>query len=662
VVVAEHAICRRGRGGIELIRRDFLALAASAAAFPFPSLRAQAPGAAPPGPRPIEDFASLPFMQGPELSPDGTRVAAKMAIGGEQFFSVHSLFGDAPPRLVRSGGGDINWWRWVNNDWLIVGIGALDHVEDTDFYVRRTMGISADGKKIVPLGFNEAAQGADDVIWVANDGSPRIRLALQKSIYVNEPGFWPEVREFDVSTGHWKLVVEPHDEVESWYADGTGAVRVGIRREQEGRASSLLYRRRDGDNFHVVDRANSRKGQSLLLPALFLDEPDQALAIDDHDGYDALYKLDLATMTIGERVFGLAGYDIDGIVTDSAGTKLLGIATVEEGPRTHWLDPDLAKLQTEVEKVTPGRRPDVLSMDSKRQRFLIHLGAPDRPGIVYYMDAEDGRMQRLAYANSRIGAGVLNPVRTVRYKAKDGLEIAAILTLPAGREAKNLPVVVMPHGGPFARDSEAWDWWAQSLAERGYAVIQPNYRGSSGYGKAFAQKGEGQWGLAMQDDLNDALAWLAREGIGDSKRAAMVGASYGGYAAMRAAQRDGALYRCAISFAGVSDLPALLRYDSQFLNSGRGTDWVRAQAPDLRSVSPVNFPEQFSTPILLVHGKVDQRVPVKQSRELADRLTKAGKKVTYIEQPKGDHHLSRQEDRLALLKASDDFLNQHNPA
>ena len=225
-----------------------------------------------------------------------------------------------------------------------------------------------------------------------------------------------------------------------------------------------------------------------------------------------------------------------------------------------------------------------------------------------------------------------------------------------------LAAVVMPHGGPFARDSEEWDWWAQFMAERGYAVVQPNFRGSSGYGKAFGEKGEGQWGLAMQDDVNDALAELVKLGIADPKRAAIVGASYGGYAAMRAAQRDGALYRCAVSFAGVSDLPALLRYDRAFLNSGRSSDWLKKQAPDLKSVSPINFPENFSTPILLVHGKLDQSVPVKQSRELAEKLKKAGKKHKYVEQPKGDHHFSREEDRLTFLREMEAFLAAHNPA
>jgi dipeptidyl aminopeptidase/acylaminoacyl peptidase len=643
-----------------MIRREFLTMTALAAALPAAGLKAQATAAAA-APRAVEDFAALPFMEGPRLSPDGTKLASRIAVRGEQLFAISAVFGQAPPALVRTGGSDINWWRWVNEDWLVLGIGAVDQYEGTDFYVRRAIGVSSDGKKIVPLLFREAAQGADDLLWIATDGTPRIRLALQRSVYLSDEGFWPQVVEIDVSTGKSKLVVDSHVGVTDWYADGSGAVRMGIGYGNDGRSARLLYREGESAGFRVADRADYRKEETLVVPALFLPEGG-ALATDNRDGYNALYKLDLTTFATGEKVFGIDGYDIDGIIVDAEGSRVLGVSTTETAPAVHWLDPDLAHAQDAMDKAVGGRRALIVSMDRKRQRFLVHLASGDRPGAYYFMDLADGRLLRIANVNERIAGAKVNPVRTIRYKARDGLEIAAVLTVPAGIEAKALPVVVMPHGGPFARDSEEWDWWAQFLASRGYAVVQPNFRGSSGYGAAFARQGRGQWGLAMQDDLNDALAELVRLGIADPKRAAMVGGSYGGYAALRAAQRDGALYRCAVSFAGVSDLAALLRFDSQFLYSGGGRDWMKKQAPDLRAVSPINFPGQFTIPVLLVHGKKDQRVPVGQSREMAEKLGKAGKKVRYIEQPLGDHHLSRQEDRVAFLQALEAFLKEHNPA
>jgi dipeptidyl aminopeptidase/acylaminoacyl peptidase len=292
---------------------------------------------------------------------------------------------------------------------------------------------------------------------------------------------------------------------------------------------------------------------------------------------------------------------------------------------------------------------------------VVRVGGPDAPGAYFLYDAAEQAMTLLQQNNQSIGMKRLHPVQTIRYKARDGLEIASILTLPRGKR-KDLPLIVMPHGGPFARDSEEWDWWTQFLADRGYAVVQPNYRGSSGYGTPFTEKGQGQWGLAMQDDLNDAVTELARQGIVDPKRVCMVGASYGGYAAMRAAQRDPKLYRCAVSYAGVSDLNRMMKYNQNFLGGGARKDWLRTQAPDLKGVSPINFPQDFGVPVLLVHGTKDRVVPPIHTRTMARKLKQAGKQVTFIEQPEADHHFSRSEDRHQFLKELEAFLARHNPA
>jgi len=203
---------------------------------------------------------------------------------------------------------------------------------------------------------------------------------------------------------------------------------------------------------------------------------------------------------------------------------------------------------------------------------------------------------------------------------------------------------------------------AQYLAETGYAVIQPDYRGSSGYGTAFVKSGEGEWGLKMQDDLVDAIGYLATEGIADPRRVCIAGASSGGYAALRAAQRDAASYRCAISYAGVSDLAGIKRHDAQFLNGKTlGRYWSK-RTPDLRSVSPRFGAEQVSIPVLLVHGKADRRVPVKPSRQMAEALRAAGKPYDYIAQLLGDHHFPRGEDRLQFPKAMGAFPAKYNLA
>ncbi len=618
---------------------------------------------------PIEAFAELPLMERPELSPDGTRLAAKVARDGELMLMIAAI-ADEPNRIraLQLGENDLNWWSWVNDDWLIAGIASETNVEGMPWSISRVASIKRDGSKINMLAKKVAAQNGDDVIWVARDGSPRILLAYQTSIYGDDAGFWPQVDEVDVSTGKMHLVVPSRQQVMSWYADAAGTVRMGVGYDDATRMSKLLYRADGRSGFRVVDRANRRRDESMVVPMLFTADPGKAVASDDHEGTDALYEYDLARLELGTKIFAAPGFDIDTVERDAAGTGLAGVHYTADGPGVHWFDEGLAKVQADIDKaVGANRRARIVSTSRDHSRMIVHVGSADQPGTYYYYDTSAGAMSVLSQISTSFGPGThLSPVRTIRYKARDGLEIAAVLTLPVGRDPKNLPLILMPHGGPFARDSEEWDWWVQFLAYRGYAVLQPNYRGSSGYGTAFAAKGEGQWGLAMQDDLNDAVDWAVGQGIADAKRVCVVGASYGGYAAMRAAQRDGARYRCAVSYAGVSDLSAMMRYDARFLNHGGRKDWMKEQAPDFASVSPINFAAQFSAPILLMHGRKDRRVQVNQSREMAEKLKAAGKVAgrdyIYVEQPLADHFFSRQADRLEFLQRMDAFLKEHNPA
>jgi len=613
--------------------------------------------------QPIEAFAALPSFADPQLSPDGKYIAGRASVAGTQYIAIWSLFDPkAKWQIVGLGDKDAYRWQWVNDEWLLVWIAATSDVEGEDWRLSRVASISRTSGKINLLLWKEAAQDASNVIWIARDGSPHIRLALQTSIYSNLPGFWPDVRDVDVSTGRSRTVVKGRSGVMSYYADMTGTIRIGYGFDDGQQIARLLYRDHDGDSFRVIDRAHTAKDEGITVPRIFLSDPGQALATSDKDGFDAVYRYDIRQQKLGERIFGAEGYDVDDLITTPNGDGLAGISMIEDRPRIRWMDTEMAGVQADIDNAVGAGNARIISWSRDHRRLIVFVGAPEKAGAYYFYNIDAGRMQFLGWVNDRLKGTPLGPVRTFRYKARDGLEIAAVLTLPRDKPAKGLPLIVMPHGGPEARDDEEWDWWAQFLADRGYAVIQPNYRGSTGYGTAFRKKGEGQWGLAMQDDLLDVIGYLAGQGIADPKRACIVGASYGGYAAMRGAERDGGAYRCAVSFAGISDLSAMRHYDRHFLNANAMTRGWRKSAPDFDAVSPISHPEAFTIPILLMHGKKDLRVPVAQSRKLAAQLKAAGKTVRYIEQPEGDHHLSREADRLQLLREMETFLNQYNPA
>jgi dipeptidyl aminopeptidase/acylaminoacyl peptidase len=600
-------------------------------------------------------------MDGPQLSPKGTHVAARLNASGQQVFAIIGLFDKSKPRLIGLNDQDLLDWSWVNDDWLVFRLGTTVNVGGIDFYVRRVVSINAATTKMIPIARNAAGESAN-IIWTATDGSPQIAMTIQKSIYINEPDFWPDVSMIDVTTGRARVMVPPRVNFMQWVADPTGVVRMGFGYDDQKRTTRLLYRPDGSSPFRQVDRADARKKESLTTPIL-LAGTGGAVTVADPDGFDALYDIDLSTLSVGKRLYGAEGYDIDNVLLSPDGTRVTGVSYTSDRARTHWMDGALSEAQAQFDKaVGPARTASIVSLSRDQSKMLIWVGDASQPGSYYYYDASvGGAMTRVASVNSALRAS-LGPVSTYRYKARDGLSIEAVLTLPNGREAKRLPLILMPHGGPGARDSASYDWWAQFLADRGYAVVQPNYRGSTGYGDVFRDAGDGEWGLKMQDDLNDAVADLAAKGTIDAKRVCIVGASYGGYAAMRGAQRDGDKFRCAISYAGVSDLAGIMNYDSGFLNGNSARDYWKRSATNIKDVSPINHAATFSAPILIMHGKKDLRVPVSQSRRMVARLKDAGKPVDYIEQPEGDHHFSRQADRQQFLEAIEAFLKKHNPA
>ncbi len=396
---------------------------------------------------------------------------------------------------------------------------------------------------------------------------------------------------------------------------------------------------------------------------MFLPQSEHALVIHDDDrGMSSIYEYDLATQAEVRAVYVPDSGGVDATIVSRDGASLLGVSTSALQGRVHWFDPKLAELQSQLDKAVPNATVSIESMSEDRTRMLIRTSSPDTPGSIYFYSTDSGKMQRIAYANDLIGARHLAPVTVVAYKARDDLDVEALLTLPVGRDPHNLPLVVMPHGGPWAQDTLEYDYWQQFLANRGYAVLQPNFRGSTGYGTEFLRKGDGQLGIAMQDDITDGVKWTIARGIVDPARVCIIGASYGGYAAMWGIAKDPDLYRCAISIAGVSSLKREVNDFAYDMQAGKFSDAWKRMTPDFDAVSPINAVERIKTPLLLIHGKKDVTVPSVHSSNMYDRLNKARKNVDLLLLPLADHYFTRQDDRVALLDAMEKFLTKYNAA
>ncbi|WDF73548.1 alpha/beta hydrolase family protein [Novosphingobium sp. KACC 22771] len=611
------------------------------------------------------DFAVLPFVAQPALSPDGQWIGGLFAIGGQKRICAVGLFeGQGKPSCI--GIPDMteaNGLEWVNNDNLLVRLSVLQPVEGDRFYVSRLINFNRTTGKITKLFWDSKGQSADRILWTAHDGSPTALIAAQNSIYLSAD-FWPAVYRFNVETGSKTIVQQGREDVMTWFTDGDGAVRIGYGYDDNSRKSRVMYRNGAGEPFRVVDRADGRKREDLISVVGFGASPGSALMIhDDKDNHSALFEVDVATQKDLRTIWTAPeGSWIEGTWTDVDRKTVLGLRLAGKEEKRVWLDPVLAETQAAFAKAVPERRVGIIDINRDHTRMLVRIDAPDAPGAIYFYDVNDGVLHRIAYLSDRIKGQALNPVKAVRYKARDGLEIEAILTLPKGKVAKNLPFVVMPHGGPWAHDTLDYDYWAQFVAQLGYGVIQPNFRGSDGYGEAFERKGEGQMGLAMQDDINDALAWAVKEGIADGKRACIVGASYGGYATMWGLARDAGLWRCGISISGVASVRREVNDMGNSLYGNRNQDAWKRMTPDFAAVSPLNAVDRIKAPLLLVHGKMDVTVDHGQSASMAARMRAAGKAVEFVSLPKADHYFTREADRLELLKAIETFLKKNNPA
>ena len=653
-----------------MIRRWFAGILLLAAAGVSASAQMQ-PAVAPREPIPLAVFAQLPETERPRISTDGSAIAAKIRVNGEQLLAIIPLDTPNPTPLVIARDGEFDRrddirtinWEWIDPENLLIWISSRQDLDGEKYDAVRVVGYNRRTRRTTPLGWQGAFVAAGDVLWRSTSGPPRIRLARFAAGRGTERIFNQEVVEVDVATGRQEVLLPPQRGVSNWYADGEGNIRLGTSFDRTTGRLTALYRSGGSGPFRTIIKQRTERYADPPVPLIFLPG-EKALVFSRQNGVRELYEMDLTTMELGRKVFGVEGYDLEDVSANVARNALERVTVVEDRPRHHWFDARLREIQGVLDESFGAGNATITSTDRPRENIIVRVGGPDQAGSYYLYNTESGDVRHIGWVNNHLRDMRLNPVRTIRYRATDGQTISAVLTLPRLREARNLPLIVLPHGGPWARDYESWDMWAQPLAELGYAVIQPNFRGSSGFGRDWEAASDGNWGLRMQDDLNDAVTHLAAEGIADPRRVCMFGWSYGGYAASRAAQRDGDKYRCAISGAGVHDLPDMVAYDRNYL--GRyGSQYIGSAASRLADVSPARFAREYSAPILIVHGARDDRVPVAQSRDLVRRLRAAGKvegrDFVYIEQPRNTHHLPLEADRLQLLEETQRFLARHNP-
>jgi dipeptidyl aminopeptidase/acylaminoacyl peptidase len=637
---------------------------------------------------PVAAFGQLPFITNPELAPDGKHFAAIQAVDGRPAAAIYQVNAPAGsrPHVYGSTKWIVTYVKWIKNDRLVVVTKTSFHLAgDPSFLLRglyRGVAVGVGDEDPVELFSNPAlAQSVaynvfplavsdidlDDPdavympLWtIPKDMHGDDATAISVGI---DPNFHFSLYRVDVHTGHADMVDGGSLLEGVWFMDGHGNVVGRVDRLHEPLVDRLrFFSNGNWRDIHDFD-ATGDKGADVAG----LSADGKSLVIVQRAERDSLATIDLASGSVSGTLFGDGTYDVDDAITDEWTGRVIGASYVADKTEYRYFDPSLEALQKGIEAVFPGKSAVAVSMTRDNSTAIVAVSAPRLPPTYYFLDRVTHQATEIASQYPDLTPDDLGEMKPYPYTARDGLAIPAYLTIPPGRDAKSLPLVVMPHGGPDARDSIGFDWWAQFLANRGYAVFQPNYRGSSGYGQAFTNAGLHQWGLKMQDDITDGVKKLIADGVADPKRICIVGASYGGYAALAGATFTPDLYACAVSFAGVSDLPAMLaRARSENGRNSKSLSFWTSRIGDasddaarLDATSPAMHADRVKIPILLMHGVNDTTVPIEQSEEERDALQRAGKNVQFVQFDGDDHYLSLAETRIQMLSTLEAFLKNN---
>lgn len=613
-----------------------------------------------------------------DISPDGSKVVyVAPAPGAASVAFVSDLAkGDAKPVLRSSGDPEsLAWCSFLSDTRLVCRATALVDRQGQLIGFSRLSSIDTAGGKIVELGqknsfYDSRLRQTDGEIldWLPDDGD----AILMARDYVPEAGRIGTrmvrskdgygVDRVDVRTLKTSQVEPPNKMAADYMSDGRGNVRImeatSVRGAtgQMGSRIDYLYRKPGSsawEPFSSFDRLSEQGMRPIAIDATL----NAAYALKKLNGRFALYRVKLDGTLATELAYANDKVDVDNVVRIGRGARVIGVTFAEERRQTVYFDEEYAKLAKSLSKAIP-KLPLVRFAGSSADngRLLIFAGSDADPGRYYTYDKKSRTLNEIMLVRPALETVALAPMTPVSYPAADGATIPGYLSVPPGRPAKGLPAVILPHGGPSARDEWGFDWLTQYLVSQGYAVLQPNYRGSAGYGDAWMnENGFRGWRTSI-GDVAAGAKWLASQGIADPAKVAIVGWSYGGYAALQSAATEPGLYKAIVAIAPVTDL-ALLKQNAQgFTNSALVARFI-GSGPHIREGSPLQNVAGISAPVLMFHGDRDANVDVGHARKMDQALRAAGKRSELTVFPGLEHSLVDSAARTKMLERIGGFLN-----
>jgi dipeptidyl aminopeptidase/acylaminoacyl peptidase len=603
-------------------------------------------------------FGDLPHAGIGKLSPDGKHLAVVQPLNGRDDVAIYDLTKTgSPPHMVALETAHAENVVWANNQRVLCIFRAnLKQKWSKDIHSwSRTISVDADGQNAVLLLHGQPFlktnfSGSEIVDMAADDPSHIYMVAYVK----HDSGYTTDLFKVDVTTGDAELVLLGTPWTDQYLMDGNGHV-LGRVEQDSSLTNHVMIGGSDVFSFEA------KGGRTFDIDGLTVGEnPLFVVRKATAWGTTGLYTW-APSAGFARTLFENPNYDLEDTIADERTGRIIGYTYVDDAVRVKYFDPAMQRIQDSLEKAFPGQSVRIVSKDDAGTEYVVETDGPRNPPVLSLYTPANHQVNIIQQAYDTITTADLGEVKPYPYKSRDGLDIHAYLTLPPGRPARNLPTVIFPHGGPDARDQLEFDWWAQFMASRGYAVLQPNYRGSRGYGAQFVTAGDGEWFRKVQYDVQDGVQKLVADGIADPKRICIVGASWGGYMALTAASVSPDLYRCAVSYAGPADMAHLLYIGTTFDYEPVAL-WKRRMGGDkvdMDTESPAMHADEVKIPVLLLHSENDVTVPIDQSEIEEKALKRAGKDVEFVRLAGDDHNLQLAPARIQLLKEVDRFLAAH---
>ncbi|MDL1958622.1 MAG: S9 family peptidase [Deltaproteobacteria bacterium] len=596
---------------------------------------------------PMKAFFRNPEKAGFQLSPNGQYLAFMEPWKNRMNVHVRKIGEKKAVRITNATKRDIAGYFWANNHRIAF---VQDKGGDENF---RLYAVDIDGsglKELTPFD-----QVRVRIIDDLEDNEKEMIIGMNKR----------DKRIFDayrinVNTGEMKMVARNPGNIDGWLTDNNGELRIAT--TSDGVNTSILYRDKETDDFRIIFTTNFKE----TLAPLFFSFDNKYIFASSDIGRDkrAIVKYDPDKDKELEVIFEHPQVDVSSLLRSKKRKVITGVAYVTDKRHYHFFDEKRKQLQKNLEQRLPGYEVVVTNMSKDESKVLVRTFSDKSRGAYYYYDRQSNEFEKLVDVSPWLNEKYMADMKPIKYQSVDGLTIHGYLTLPNGIEPKNLPVVVNPHGGPWARDMWGFNPEVQFLANRGYAVLQMNFRGSTGYGKKFWEIGFKRWGKEMQDDITQGVHWLIDAGIADPKRIGIYGASYGGYATLAGVTFSPDLYACGVDYVGVSNIFTLLETIPPYWELSRQMFYEMVGDPGkdkalLEEVSPVFHVDQIKAPLFIAQGANDPRVKKAESDQIVEALKKRDIDVPYMVKDNEGHGFHNEENRFDFYRAMEKFLHKY---